>query len=125
WTSKSTLVSACTAPNRLLMLRSCSTGVSVEVTTVVSLCGVRGRVRQQRTLPYSRSGDRGYLIPASAQAFAKSAVQTSLAFQKPSAMTVSLTLALVTAMGISRMLGTSILPLFTLAAAWGGVEAAS
>src|SRR5437868_15504846 len=54
------------------------------------------------------------VIPASAQAFAKSAVHTSDAFQKPSAITVSFTLSLVTATGTSKIDGTSILPLATL-----------
>src|SRR6476646_3453200 len=54
------------------------------------------------------------LIPASAQALAKSAVQMSLAFQNPSAMTVSFTLALVTLTGTNSTDGTSTLPLFTL-----------
>ena len=61
-----------------------------------------------------------YFTPAAVQAAAKSAVQISDTFQKPSAITVVSTLSLVTATGVSKMEGTSMLPLLIVASHHGG-----
>src|SRR2546422_11565993 len=64
--------------------------------------------------PVSLTEWLGYEIPAAVQAVAKSAVQISALVQKPSATTVSLMLAFVTATGVSRTEGMSLAPLLTV-----------
>jgi hypothetical protein len=49
-------------------------------------------------------------MPSWVQAVAAAPVQTSLAFQNPSLMTVSFTLSFVTATGVKRMLGMLLVP---------------
>src|SRR3954454_18182606 len=93
-TSKSTLSSAWTAPNRLLTPRSSSSGA---VAVAVSLMpGIP---------PYDPE------MPASWQALLNRPAHSCAGFQKPSFTTVSLTLDLTTATGLRITDGTSSLPL--------------
>src|SRR6266508_5873025 len=95
WAAKSTALSACTAPKRLLTPRSSRSGVLV-ATAPPSGMGRRGVPGGRRAGgPAAHRGGQEP-IPAAVQAEAAGPAQMSVAFRKLSAMMVSLTLSLVT-----------------------------
>src|SRR6266487_811115 len=116
--AKSTSLSACTAPNRLLTPRNSSMGVLAATWPPFRLEGDAGRPflgYRPAPPPHSLGQPANrQLMPAAWQAEATAGMQIWDAVQKPSLTAVLLRLDLVTGCGLSRMLATSFWPLLTV-----------
>src|SRR5882757_2234939 len=102
FTSKSTLFSACTGPNRLLTPFNCSRGAFAFMSDPFRSWGLPGAAAGWRLAPPGRNAapSMGHAIPAALHADAKADVQICDDVQNPSLTIVLLMLALVTATGV-------------------------